>query len=376
MGLAGYAAREVARSAIRAQARPAPARHPGTVAVPQRATIATTPGGPPIDGQRVLNQAYGWLGHMARWPSPWAQITATLYAGAANAKDPTTGLPVWTYMPRLFYTSKEGGSGKSWMSRLTAALCPDPERLAEMTKASMIDLIAEHHTVIVTELDVFVGTGKRNQWLTGIANVGYEFDGKTSRKHAGKVQKIPLFGPMVLDGLDSVIHATGVDLKTLMSRCIIVHVNRAPDGYRAPRYDREMRAFADRLGQRMARWMAQQVDQGIGDTAPQLPDGLGNRPADLWEPLISVADAAGGPWPELARAACTQIESAAGLPGEDEADDEAIEDQLDKWGAQAPQIDPVAPDPDPDPADWRAAEMAEALNADAADNHSTQIWED
>lgn len=243
---------------------------------------------PQIDGDRVLKQAYGYLGHMAVWPSQAAQITATLYAAAAHARDEKTQLPVWTYMPRLFFTSKEGGSGKSWMSRLTASLCPAPERLAEMTKASLIDLIAEHHTPVITELDVFVGTGKRNQWLTGVANVGYEFDGKTSRKQGGKVLKVPLFGPMILDGLDSVIHATGVDLKTLMSRCIIVHVNRAPDGYRPPRYDREKRAIAGAISMRLERLMAQQVKDGIGDLVPEVPEHLGNRPFNLWEPLFAV----------------------------------------------------------------------------------------
>lgn len=315
----------------------------GTVAVPERNTTAG-PKSPalvtaPIDGARLLTQAYGYLGHMAVWPSQAAQITATLYPPAAHAVNEKTRLPVWTYMPRVFYTSKEGGSGKSWMARLTASLCPEPERLAEMTKASLIDLIAEHHTVVVTELDVFVGTGKRNQWLTGIANVGYEFDGKTSRKQGGKVLKISLCGPMILDGLDSVIHSTGVDLKTLMSRCIIVHVERAPEGYRPPRYNREKQAIAKVISGRLERWMAQEVKDGIGDAEPDVPQHLGNRPFNLWEPLFAVAEAAGGPWPEMAAYACEHIETSTGLPGDDEADEAKVDAALDGWGATALDTD-------------------------------------
>ena len=313
------------------------------VAVPEPETVAQHHAAPlapaglrrQIDGDRVLKQVYGYLGYMAVWPSQWAQVTAALYAAHAHAKG-ENGLPVWQYDPRLFLTSRNGGSGKSWLARQIAALCPDGKSLVEMTKASLIDLIAQHATVTVTELDVLVGGGKRTQWLTGLANAGYEPDHMTSRKVNGKVKEIPLFGPMILDGLDSVIHQTGEDLKTLMSRCIIVHVTKAPEGYRPPRFDREKRAIASALNGRLARWMAQEVEDGIGDVVPEVPEGLGNRPAALWEPLFSVADAAGGVWPMLARGACERIESATGLPGEDEAAEARIDGALSNWGASEP----------------------------------------
>ena len=318
------------------------ARAGAAVAVPETAPVAAPTAAPvtlgrpqPIDGARVLNQVYGYLGHMAVWPSGWAQITAALYAAHAHAKD-DNGMPVWQYEPRLFFTSRTGGSGKSWLARQVAALCPDGKGLVEMTKASLIDLIAQHATVTIGEMDVLVGSGKRTQWLTGIANAGYEPDRMTSRKHGGKVQEIPLFGPMILDGLDSVIHQTGEDLKTLMSRCIIVHTERAPEGYRPPRFDREKRAIAAALNGRLARWMAQEVEDGIGDVVPELPEGIGNRPAALWEPLIAVADAAGGHWPALARGACERLESATGLPGEDEAAEARIDSALSAWDADEP----------------------------------------
>ena len=38
-----------------------------------------------------------------------------------------------------------------------------------------------------------------------------------------------------------------------------------------------------------------------------MPPGVTDRPADVWEPLLAVADAAGGPWPGRARAACTWL---------------------------------------------------------------------
>jgi Protein of unknown function (DUF3631) len=47
-----------------------------------------------------------------------------------------------------------------------------------------------------------------------------------------------------------------------------------------------------------------------GSTAGS-PRAITDRPADVWEPLIAVADAAGGDWPKRARAACTELAGAA-----------------------------------------------------------------
>ena len=36
---------------------------------------------------------------------------------------------------------------------------------------------------------------------------------------------------------------------------------------------------------------------------PAIPEALNDRAADIWEPLLVIADLAGGTWPEMARAA-------------------------------------------------------------------------
>jgi hypothetical protein len=46
-------------------------------------------------------------------------------------------------------------------------------------------------------------------------------------------------------------------------------------------------------------------------TWPELPEAIQDRDADCWEPLIAVADAAGGEWPERARASAVSLVAAA-----------------------------------------------------------------
>jgi hypothetical protein len=47
--------------------------------------------------------------------------------------------------------------------------------------------------------------------------------------------------------------------------------------------------------------------EAIRAAKPAIPEGMNDRAADIWEPLLAVADLAGGDWPERAR------QSAAGL---------------------------------------------------------------
>ena len=47
-----------------------------------------------------------------------------------------------------------------------------------------------------------------------------------------------------------------------------------------------------------------------------MPDGIDDRNADVWEPLLAVADLAGGEWPKQARVAAVTVvtDSKAGVP--------------------------------------------------------------
>ncbi|MEP9391153.1 DUF3631 domain-containing protein [Gordonia sp. VNK1] len=42
----------------------------------------------------------------------------------------------------------------------------------------------------------------------------------------------------------------------------------------------------------------------LADARPAMPKGVRDRPAEVWEALIAIADTAGGEWPDKARAAC------------------------------------------------------------------------
>lgn len=275
-----------------------------------------------VDGAEVLSYIFTFLKWFAVWGSDAEIVTAALWVAHTYARD-GDGMPIWAYCARLGIFGPSG-SGKSWKSRLIGKLSYKGEILVEPTKPAFIDLCAEQHTIILTEADEAFRSPGRSRGIVAVANASYERDRSSSRKQGGVAVKIPLFVHMVLDGIDDVMLSENrPDLRAMVSRCIVLLARKAAEGYRPPRFDRRAREVAELLGQRCAKWMAQEVADGMADDVPDVPEHLGNRPFALWEPLFTVALRADkgdpeGQWSMAARDACEQLEAAFGTVEQDD----------------------------------------------------------
>jgi hypothetical protein len=78
------------------------------------------------------------------------------------------------------------------------------------------------------------------------------------------------------------------------------HAGEQVEAFRRRLNEAEGWAIRDRL----ANWAA---SEGINIVWPQLPEQIVDRNADVWEPLIAVADAIGGDWPRRAREAAVAL---------------------------------------------------------------------
>jgi len=93
---------------------------------------------------------------------------------------------------------------------------------------------------------------------------------------------------------------------TLADRCIVITMQRKMPGEKCERL-RELDATEYR--QRCADFI-QQHREAIAKARPDIPSPLNDRAADIWEPLLAIADLAGGEWPELARQAAEKLSGA------------------------------------------------------------------
>lgn len=300
----------------------------GTVAVRQPGTVARTGSTLAMDGAKLLDYVHGFLAHFALWPSEAALDAATAWIAHAHARD-ASGTLVWQASPRLLFSSAEPGSGKSYAMRLIARLCPHPAVFTEPSEPAVAQAVGkERATLFLDEVDVLFGRGTRKAAIRALVNDGYSPDGQWARVRGGRVERISTFGALAMAGLDSVETGTDGHLKATLTRCIRIRMMRGPDGYRPPRWDSGARQAATVLTAQLARWAATAL-AGLGDVVPDMPAGVGNRDAELWEPLIVAADAASAEWGDRIRAACLELTTTGGLPDEDE---DALGD-LDNWFA-------------------------------------------
>ena len=66
----------------------------------------------------------------------------------------------------------------------------------------------------------------------------------------------------------------------------------------------------DVLARKAARWAKDHADR-IAERDPEMPDGIINREADNWRPLLAIAEEAGGEWSDRARMAAEAAHIAA-----------------------------------------------------------------
>jgi hypothetical protein len=107
-----------------------------------------------------------------------------------------------------------------------------------------------------------------------------------------ETEEIPAYAAVAMAGL-------GWLPDTILSRSVIVRMRRRHAGERVEPYRRRVHA-AEGCGIRdmIAAWT-----RSVSVEWPELPNEIQDRDADVWEPLVAVADAIGGEWPARVRAA-------------------------------------------------------------------------
>ena len=253
------------------------------------------------DGAQVLDDVAAFVGRYVVFPTPHALTVVALWIAHTHAPQKT-----WYVTPRLVLDSAEPGSGKTRVLELLALLVQRPEMTISATVAAIFRMIAEHPlTLLFDEVDAIFNpkNGGNYEDLRALLNAGYK-QGATIARCVGdakqmKVQRFDVFAPVALAGLAGKMPAT------ITTRAVTIHMRRrAPGETVQPFRERDAEGEAEPLRARLVDW----VDVVATDLAlarPAMPAGVVDRPAEVWEALLAVADAAGGDWPTRARAACS-----------------------------------------------------------------------
>ena len=94
---------------------------------------------------------------------------------------------------------------------------------------------------------------------------------------------------------------------TIVDRAIVISMKRRRgDEHVEPFRARTARPLGEAIRDRLATW-AKQNTETLGEMHVEMPEGITDRPADVWEPLVMLGDAAGTEWSERARVACVAL---------------------------------------------------------------------
>jgi hypothetical protein len=210
----------------------------------------------------------------------------------------------WESTPRLAALSPEPASGKTRLLEVTELLVPNPVSAVNVSPAYLFRKVgnAGGATILFDEIDtVFGPRAKENEEIRGLLNAGHRRGAVAGRcVMSGKTvmtEEISAYAAVALAGL-------GWLPETIMSRSVIIRMRRRHAGEHVEQYRRRIHApQGEAVRTKIEQWAAT-----VGDIKwPELPKGIEDRDADIWESLIAVADAIGGDWPTRARGAAIAL---------------------------------------------------------------------
>jgi putative DNA primase/helicase len=198
--------------------------------------------------------------------------------------------------PRLLITSPTPECGKTVLLGVVGQLVPRPEIASNISPAALFRTIEQDRpTLLIDEADAFLA---ENDELRGLLNSGHT---RTSA-YTKRIEKIgdSLVPKRFSTWAAICIAGIGRQHPTLMSRCIVLDLQRKLAGDQVDRFVERRSVHLLELSRKIARW----VEDNRGDlesAEPVVPEALNNRAYDNWCELLALAELAGGEWPAKAR---------------------------------------------------------------------------
>jgi len=264
----------------------------------------------PQNGVQLLDDLVGTLTRYMTLPSLAAEIIA-LWCVHTHVYD------VFDFTPRLAITSPDKRCGKTRLMTLISYLVSRPLPVQNITAAAIFRTIDRvHPTLLIDEADSFIIGSNGAEEIRGILNSGFEPNGTTIRlvgdKHEPRAFRV--FGPVAI----ALIGSLSGQLSTVEDRAVVVSMRRRGPRDRVPgRFSgRAVRAGTHDLQRRIVRWAADHRED-LTTAQPNTPLELDDRAADLWSPLLAIADEVDQAWGVRARSAAQA--AAAARANEDES---------------------------------------------------------
>ncbi|GAB4050180.1 DUF3631 domain-containing protein [Catellatospora paridis] len=248
---------------------------------------------PNIDGCDLLDRVHAMIVRYVILPCPEAADAVTLWIAATHAQD------AWAYAPRLVIRAPEKRCGKSRLLDVVEGASHNPLMTVNASPAAVYRSIGagDALTLLVDEADTIFGPkAGENEDLRGLLNAGHQ-RGRPAIRYDANTQRVETIETFCMAALAGI----GQMPDTIEDRAVVVKMRRrAPDETVKPWRIKRDRPQMLKLSAELSAWLKPLLTE-LESAEPVMP--LEDRAADTWEPLIVIADSAGGTWPARARAA-------------------------------------------------------------------------
>jgi hypothetical protein len=216
--------------------------------------------------------------------------------------------------PYIAISSAEKRSGKTRLLEVLELLVARPWLTGRVTAAVLARKVdAERPTLLLDESDAaFKGEKEYAEALRGLLNTGHRRGGKSTvcvgQGAELSYKDFSTYCPKAIAGI-------GKLPDTVADRSLPIRLARRAPDERAERFrrrDAEVEAAPLRLALDELTALAYELE----DARPDLPAELDDRAQDAGEPLLAIADHAGGDWPERARRALVELHGGRELDDE------------------------------------------------------------
>ncbi len=218
--------------------------------------------------------------------------------------------------PYLAIQSAEKQCGKTRLLEVLDLLVSRPWFTGRVSAAVLVRKVDEQApTLLLDESDAaFNGDKDYSEALRGILNFGHRRGGVASlcvvKGSKVEFRDFTVFCPKAIAGI-------GRLPDTVADRSIPIRLQRKKPGESVQRFRRRLiEGEATGLRDRLVAWLKPN-HSALREACPDLPEQLSDRQQDGAEPLLAIADLAGGDWPTLARHAL--IELFSGSAAEDQS---------------------------------------------------------
>jgi 5S rRNA maturation endonuclease (ribonuclease M5) len=259
------------------------------------------------EGAPLLEDVRCFLARFVIYPSEHAHVAHVLWIAHAHL------MGAWESTPRFAFLSPEPASGKTRSMEVSELLVPDPVAAVNVTPAYLFRKVGGEDgppTILFDEIDtVFGAKAKEHEELRALLNSGHRRGAVAGRcvvrGATVETEEISSYSAVALAGL-------GWLPDTILSRSVIVRMRRRAADEKIEAFRRRVHApIGEALRRRLAGWAATILDEAT-EARPEMPVGVDDRAADMWEPLLAVADIAGDEWPTRAREAAKALVKVAG----------------------------------------------------------------